>query len=90
MTLKSHARNVAFIKDKDIQRNHTKNITYRTLEIQPYLQSEMIGQSEPKILTAVRYHYLRGIKKILKFLTDIEVPPKMPPTRIRRRLRIKY
>ena len=31
-----------------------KNITYRTLEIQPYLQSEMIGQSEPKILTAVR------------------------------------
>ena len=64
IALKSHARNVAFNKLKEIQSKHTKvkHINYSIFQTQPYLQSEIMSQSEAEILTAVRSHCLRGIK----------------------------
>ena len=64
LALKSHARNVAFNQLKDIQSKHTKvnHINYSIFQTQPYLQSEIITQTEAETLTALRSQCLRGIK----------------------------
>ena len=66
--LKSIARNAAFTQLLQQQSNHkkVKHITYKTLEIQPYLKSPIFTQYEVKILTALRSHCLKGIKMNFK------------------------
>ena len=62
--LKSHAKDAAFEKLKEIQCSHkkVKHIVYTSLKTQPYLKSDLFTQSEVETLTALRSHCLRGIK----------------------------
>ena len=63
--LKIIARNAAFSKLLEMQSSHkkVKQIEYRTLEVQPYLTSDLLSQKQVQTLTAIRSHCLKGIKE---------------------------
>ena len=62
--LKIIARNAAFSKLLELQSSHkkVKQIEYRTLEVQPYLTSDLLSQKQVQTLTDIRSHCLKGIR----------------------------
>ena len=62
--LKTIATNAAFGKLKEKLKSHKKvrHLIYKSLEIQPYLLSDMLSQDDRKTLTALRSQCVKGIR----------------------------
>ena len=62
--LKTLATNAAFGKLKEKLESHKKvrHLIYKSLEIQPYLLSDILSQDDRKTLTALRSQCVKGIR----------------------------